>query len=127
MFGSLPRVPPQKCRFERPLAERRKTGTDSVKPLDTFRCRRLRHIYQGVSNTVCLRARMESPRRALSAIPTAMEATKSSRLRSSESLLECIVTLDQCRPGRSTGGCAVFETCGIHLGAIRRPQARRQV
>ncbi len=36
MFGSLPRVPPQKCRFERPLAERRKTGTDLVKPLDTF-------------------------------------------------------------------------------------------
>ncbi|TYQ00828.1 UNVERIFIED_ORG: hypothetical protein FNL38_11142 [Nocardia globerula] len=30
MFGSLPRVPPQKCRFERPLAERRKTGTDLV-------------------------------------------------------------------------------------------------
>ncbi len=36
MFGSLPRVPPQKCRFERPLAERRKTGTDPVKPLDTL-------------------------------------------------------------------------------------------
>jgi len=36
VFGSLPRVPPQKCRFERPLAERRKTGTDPVKPLDTF-------------------------------------------------------------------------------------------
>ena len=35
MFGSLPRVPPQKCRFERPLAERRKTGIDPVKPLDT--------------------------------------------------------------------------------------------
>ncbi len=35
MFGSLPRVPPQKCRFERPLAERRKTGTDPAKPLDT--------------------------------------------------------------------------------------------
>ena len=44
MFGSLPRVPPQKCRFERPLAERRKTGTDPVKPLDAFRCRRLRHV-----------------------------------------------------------------------------------
>ena len=44
MFGSLPRVPPQKCRFERPHAERRKTGTDPVKPLDTFRCRRLRHV-----------------------------------------------------------------------------------
>jgi hypothetical protein len=27
VFGSLPRVPPQKCRFEWPLAERRKTGT----------------------------------------------------------------------------------------------------
>ena len=26
----------KKCRFERPLAERRKTGTDPVKPLDTF-------------------------------------------------------------------------------------------
>ncbi len=36
MFGSLPRVPPQKCRFERPLAERRKAGTDPVKPLDAF-------------------------------------------------------------------------------------------
>jgi hypothetical protein len=44
VFGSLPRVPPQKCRFERPLAERRKTGTDLVRPLDTFRCRRLRHL-----------------------------------------------------------------------------------
>lgn len=43
MFGSLPRVPPQKCRFERPLAERRKTGTDALEPPDTFRCRRLRH------------------------------------------------------------------------------------
>jgi hypothetical protein len=91
VFDSLPRVPPQKCRFERPLAERRKTGTDPVKPLDTVRCRRLRHIYQGVSSTVFRRARMESSRRALSAIPTAMEATKSNRLRSSESLLECVV------------------------------------
>ncbi len=44
MFDSLPRVPPQKCRFERPLAERRKTGTDPVKPLTPFRCRRLRHL-----------------------------------------------------------------------------------
>ena len=36
VFGSLPRVPPQNCRFERPLAERRKTGTDLWKPLDIF-------------------------------------------------------------------------------------------
>lgn len=36
MFGSLPRVPPQKCRFGRPLAERRKAGIDTVKPLDAF-------------------------------------------------------------------------------------------
>ena len=26
----------KKCRFERPLAERRKTGTDHMKPLDTL-------------------------------------------------------------------------------------------
>ena len=95
MFGSLPRVPPQKCRFERPLAERRKTGTDPVKPLDTFRFRRLRHIYQGFSNTVCLRTRTESPRRELSASPTAMEATRSNHLRSSESLLEYVPDPDQ--------------------------------
>ncbi len=34
-FGSLPRVPPQKCRSERPLAERRKMGTDVDRLLDT--------------------------------------------------------------------------------------------
>ncbi len=95
MFGSLPRVPPQKCRFERPLAERRKTGTDLVKPLDTFRLRRFRHIYRGFSNTVCPRTRTESPRRELSAIPTAVEATRSNHLRSSESLLEYVAAPDQ--------------------------------
>ena len=68
MFGSLPRVPPQKCRFERPLAERRKTGTDPVKPLDTL---------FGAGGFV-------------------------------------ISGGDQWRPGRSTGGCAGFETGGIH-------------
>jgi len=41
VFGSLPRVPPQNCHFEWPLAERRKTGTDALEPLDTFRCQRL--------------------------------------------------------------------------------------
>ncbi len=30
VFGSLPRVPPQNCHFEWPLAERRKTGTDAL-------------------------------------------------------------------------------------------------
>ena len=56
MFGSLPRVPPQKCRFERPLAERRKTGTDSVKPLDTFRCRRLRRVREAG----CIRCKIDA-------------------------------------------------------------------
>ncbi|GEM_PF-1231540 len=41
VFGSLPRVPPQNCHFEWPLAERRKTGTDALEPLDTFWCQRL--------------------------------------------------------------------------------------
>ncbi len=38
VFDSLPRVPPQNCHFEWPLAERRKTGTDALEPLDTCRC-----------------------------------------------------------------------------------------
>jgi len=54
----------KKCRFERPVAERHKTGTDPVKPLDTCRCRRLRHIYQGFSNSVRLPTRTESSQRA---------------------------------------------------------------
>ena len=58
MFGSLPRVPPQKCRFERPLAERRKTGTDPVKPLVTFRCRRLRHVRGGYGG--CIRCTIDA-------------------------------------------------------------------
>ena len=38
VFGSLPRVPPQNCHFEWPLAERRKTGTDALEPLGPCRC-----------------------------------------------------------------------------------------
>lgn len=94
MFGSLPRVPPQKCRFERPLAERRKAGTDPVKPLDTFRCRRFRHVRR-------------SGRRVAS----------DARLMH---LMWCrlpVVSGGQWRPGRSTGGYAVFKTCTI----LRRP------
>lgn len=86
----LPGYHRKKCRFERPLADKRKTGTDPVKPLDTFGDGGF--VISGPGRWVASDARLML-------------------------LMWCqlpVVSGGQCRPGKSTDGCAGFETGGIH-------------
>ena len=92
----LPGYHRKKCRFERPLADKRKTGTDPEKPLDTFGAGGF--VISGPGRRVASDARLML-------------------------LMWCqlpFVSGGQCRPGRSTGGCAGFETGGIHSQEAHR-------